>query len=214
MPVLRRCPLFSEMADADILFAFADMQSVKRQFRNDQVIMAEGANADRFGIVLEGCAQTEQFDVTGNKYIISDLRPGDIFADSFAFSDAEELSVEIRASGDCRVALIETANFYTCALKRDNLRVVLKNALNAIANANLMLNRRMEILSKRRTRDKLLAFLTMQSRLKDSSTVVVEYGRQELADYLCVDRSGLCVEIGKLCREKIIKCSHNVFTLL
>lgn len=75
MSVLRRCPLFSEMADADILFAFADMQSVKRQFRNDQVIMAEGAKADRFGIVLEGCAQTEQFDVTGNKYIISDLRP-------------------------------------------------------------------------------------------------------------------------------------------
>ena len=45
------------MADADILFAFADMQSVKRQFRNDQVIMAEGAKADRFGIVLEGCAR-------------------------------------------------------------------------------------------------------------------------------------------------------------
>ena len=88
------------------------------------------------------------------------------------------------------------------------------NLLKVVAAKNLVFNQKIEITSKRTTREKLMTYLMLQAKQASSSTFTIPFDRQALADYLEVDRSGLSSEIGKLCREGRISCNKNRFTLL
>jgi CRP-like cAMP-binding protein len=88
------------------------------------------------------------------------------------------------------------------------------NLMRAVAERNLQYDRKLEILSKRNTRDKLMTYLAMQAKRQGRRSFEIPYDRQELADYLEVERSGLSAEIGKLRREGILKAEKNRFTIL
>lgn len=210
LPILRRCTLFCSLTDAQILECLQTLRAKKRNFQKESVILAEGAPADFFGIVLSGQVSVSKYDRFGNRNLFATLHPCELFAESFAFSDASAMSVEVCAASECAVLLIKADDFYRCAAQCAPL---LRNALSAMANKNLAFDRRIEVVSKRQTRDKLLAFLSIQRQLQNSNTVRIEYSRQELADYLGVDRSGLCSEIGKLAKQGVFSCSGKEFTL-
>lgn len=210
LAVLRQCALFGGLSDAQILESLRQLRAKKRRFQKEEIILAEGAPADLFGVVLCGQVSVSKYDQFGNKNIFATLHPCGLFAESFAFSDAPVMSVEVCAASECTVLLIKAEDFFRHAA---HCAPLLRNALGAIANKNLAFDQRIEIVSKRRTRDKLLAFLSIQKQLQNSSTVRIEYSRQELADYLGVDRSGLSAEIGRLVRQGVFSCSGREFTL-
>ena len=85
--------------------------------------------------------------------------------------------------------------------------------MKGLAKRTVAFHERIEITSKRTTREKLLAFLSTAARRDGSTSFDIPYNRQELADYLEVDRSGLSVEIGKLAREGMIKADKRHFTI-
>ena len=88
------------------------------------------------------------------------------------------------------------------------------NMLKVVANKNLVLNQKIEITSKRTTREKLMTYLLAQAKLHSSDTFTIPYDRQALADYLEVDRSAMSAEISKLRKEGVLDCTRSSFRLL
>ncbi len=169
--------------------------------------MSEGDPADCFGLVISGSVRVEKLDLSGNRNIFAVLREGELFAEAFAFSGAERLSVDIRAAEDCEVLVIPAE-----AILADPR--LTRNALRLVAGKMFLFDQRIEVISRRRTRDKLLMFLQQQRTRSGSDSFTVPFDRQELAEFLGVDRSGLSVEIHRLVREGKILCEGPRFTIL
>lgn len=205
--VLETCMLFRGFSPEEIKAFLCRWMGEIKVYQKEQAILEEGSKADTFGIVLDGKAQVEKYDYRGNRNIFATLLPGQLFAESFAFSDIEILTVQVRAAEDSRVLLLQANDILSNPAFMENL-------LRAIANKNILFDHRIEVISKRRTREKLLAYLYLQKELRQSSSFVIPYSRQELADYLGVDRSGLSVELHKLERQGILRAQGREFVLL
>lgn len=213
--VLSRCPLFAGIDANDVATMLGCLDAKENKYEKGDAILSEGDSAGYLGIVLEGAAQIERVDYFGNRSILATVKPSEIFGESFACSDISEMPVSVIAMEDTKVFLIDIRQItQSCTNACAFHSRMIFNLLNVVAGKNLVLHRKIEITSKRTTREKLMAYLLMEGKNRGSNTFTIPYNRQELADYLEVDRSGLSTEISKLQKEKIITCKRNEFSLL
>ena len=91
---------------------------------------------------------------------------------------------------------------------------LIRNLMHDLAQKALMFHRKIDVISRRTTREKLLSYLNYEARRQGSGSFDIPFDRQGLADYLEVDRSGLSLEISKLRKEGILESRKNHFTLL
>ena len=124
-------------------------------------------------------------------------------------------TVSVVASEPCQVLLIDCQRILrSCANACSFHQQMIFNLMRELATKNIMFHLKVEITSKRSTREKLLAYLMQQAKQAGDSRFDIPFDRQELADYLEVDRSGLSAEIGRLRREGVLTCRKNHFELL
>jgi CRP-like cAMP-binding protein len=165
--------------------------------------------------MLSGSAQVIQVDYYGNRSILSNLTPSEIFAEAFACAEVGSLPISVIANEPCEVMLVDSAHIlHTCSNHCDFHQRLIYNLMKDLATKTVLFHRRIDITSKRTTREKLLAYLTQEAKEAGSKCFDIPFDRQELADYLEVDRSGLSAEISKLRREGIIDNKKNHFVLL
>ncbi|MBP3587645.1 MAG: Crp/Fnr family transcriptional regulator [Clostridia bacterium] len=178
-------------------------------------VFREGDPATLVGIVLEGCVQMVREDYYGNRSILARIEPAGLFGESFACADVETLPISVAAVEDSRVLLIDSRRITTtCSNACGFHNQMIFNMLKVVANKNLVLTQKIEVTSKRTTREKLLAYLLTQAKLHQSDSFTIPYDRQGLADYLEVERSAMSAEISKLRRDGIIECERSTFHLL
>ena len=215
LPVLCRCQLFQDIEEGNVEAMLGCLGAVLLTFEKGQTLLAEGSPARYLGIVLSGAVQVARVDYYGNRSILASIGQAGIFGESFACAEAEALPVDIVAS-EAGAALLIDAHQVTrsCSNACQFHSRVIFNLLKIMATKNLLFNQKMEITSQRTTRDKLMAFLLIQAKQAGSDSFEIPYDRQELADYLEVERSGLSAEIGRLRREGVIESSRNRFRLL
>lgn len=213
--ILKKCPLFNGIEERDLDAVLGCLGAEEKTYKKGDVILAEGDPAKYLGIVLSGKVQIIRIDYYGNRSILTSVEPPQIFGESFACAGLSEMPVNVIAGEDAGVLLIDarkiTESFDSACIFH---RRVIFNLLNIVAGKNLVFHQKIEITSKRSTREKLMTYLLFEAKKNGSSTFAVPYDRQELADYLEVDRSGLSAEIGKLRRESVLECRKNKFTLL
>ena len=167
------------------------------------------------GILLSGGVRVLRDDYDGNRAILAAVGPGELFGETFACAGVGRLPVSVEADRPSRALLIRMKRMIeTCPSACGFHNRVVMNLLKVMAAKNLMLNQKLEITSRRTTREKLLAYLSAQARAAGSNRFVIPFDRQGLADYLGVDRSALSAEIGKLRREGVIESERSAFTLL
>ena len=177
-------------------------------------IFAEGSEAHNIGILLSGEAKTLQFDYDGNKSILNNIFPVEVFGEAFACAEIRFLPVTVVASEKSNVMMIDCAHImHTCSNNCGFHQRLIFNLMKNLASKTILFHQRIEITSKRTTREKLLTYLMMQARAAGSDSFDIPFDRQELADYLEVDRSGLSAEISKLRREGILDSNKNRFVL-
>ncbi len=213
--ILTVCPLFRDIA-ADSLFVMLNCLGAKiQEFAREGRIFAEGSQVRHIGILLSGSAQTVRVDYRGNRSIVSEILPGEVFAEAFACAEVSSIPVDIIAGEHCCVMLIDCGHIlHTCHNSCGFHHRLIFNLMKELAEKNLQMHRRIEITSHRSTREKLLAYLDFYSKKTGSTGFDIPFVRQGLADYLEVERSGLSAEIGKLRREGVLTCSRNHFELL
>ncbi|MBR5881322.1 MAG: Crp/Fnr family transcriptional regulator [Clostridia bacterium] len=213
--ILRKCSLFDQIEDQYLIAMLSCLGAKRESFDNKYTIFAEGNPARYFGILLSGSAQIIKHDYYGNRSIVSGIVPGELFGESFACAGMPTLPVSIVANEPCEVLLIDSEHvLHTCSNGCDFHRRMIFNLMRDLAVKNIMFHQKLDITSQRSTREKLLAYLAYMEEQTGSNSFDIPFDRQELADYLEVDRSGLSVEISKLKREGVIECRKNHFVLL
>lgn len=211
---LQVCPLFQEIKSDDISGLLTCLGAVVRKFPKNQHILSEGDPATLVGILLSGGASIVNRDIYGNRNIVSQVNPGELFGESFACSDTKTLPVSVEATTDSEVMLMDCHRITTsCSNACRFHNQMIYNLLQIVATRNLEFHKKLEILSKRTTRDKLIAYLLSEAKRAGSDSFTIPYDRQGLADYLGVERSAMSNELGKLQREGILKTYRSHFTI-
>ncbi|MDO5539240.1 MAG: Crp/Fnr family transcriptional regulator [Eubacteriales bacterium] len=213
--ILRECPLFYDIADEDLLVMLDCLGAKVVSYKKRETIMSEGEPARNIGIVLSGAAQIIRVDYFGNRSIVADLRPAELFGESFACAGVEAVPVDVVATEDTEALMIDCLRItQSCTSACEFHRKIIYNLLKVVATKNLMFHQKIEITSKRSTRAKLIAYLLFQAQKNKSDSFEIPYNRQELADYLGVERTGLSVEISKLCKEGLVETEKKRFRIL
>ena len=213
--ILRECPLFDRIGDESLKEMLGCLNAKERSYKKGDAVFAEGDKAKYLGIVLEGSVQLVRVDYYGNRSILANIEPPQLFGEAFACAGLKSLPVDAVAATDTRILLLDAQRIARpCGNACPCHGQTILNLLHIVAKKNLVLHQKIEITSKRSTREKLMTYLLLQAKNAKSHTFTVPYDRQELADYLEVDRSGLSAEISKLRNEKVLEGRRSTFTLL
>ena len=212
---LKTCPLFEGIAEPELPGMLSCMQAHVHACAKNQAVLREGDPAGTIGIVLSGGIQVEKTDYYENRTLLARLEPPELLGEAFACAGVQQLPVSVIAVQDSEVLLIPCKRILTtCANCCEFHTRVIYNLLRIVASKNLMLNQKIEFLSKRTTKEKLMAFLLAQAKQNGSRTFSIPYDRQALADYLGVERSAMSAELSRLRREGKIDFYKNQFKLL
>lgn len=212
---LQKCPLFDGVAAEDLPALLDCLGARTARFAKKETILAEGAPAKDMGVLLSGSAQVVRMDYFGNRSIMAGLEPPALFAESFACAGVAEMPVSVVAGDDTEVLFIDCRRLTrSCGRACAFHQQLIYNLMRILAAKNLNFHRKIEITSRRSTREKLMAYLQDQAKRQNSRSFTIPYDRQALADYLEVDRSGLSAEISKLRKEGVLESEKNYFRLL
>ncbi len=215
LEILRKCELFCGIEEENLLRMLSCLGARVEFFDKKYTVMAEGSAAKYIGIVLTGSANTVQVDYYGNRSILGSITEGELFSSAFACAGVECMPVSIVASEPCEVMLIDCGHImHTCANNCEFHQKLIYNLMKDMAQKVIAFHERIEITSKRTTRERLMAYLALCAKKAGADSFEIPFDRQELADYLEVDRSGLSAEISKLRAEGILESNRRRFKLL
>lgn len=203
--ILAGSALFRGVAAADVPERVCALGGAVRRFVKGAAVLREGESTHSLGVLLAGRLRLVRTDWDGNREIVADLAPGAIFAESFAVAPHPPLAVTVEAVAPAEVLFLDAARL--AASDRASA------LLSILAGKNRYLNEKLSIVSRRRTREKVLAFLSAESRRAGTCEFEIPFDRQGLADYLAVDRSALSAELGRLRDEGVLSFRKNRFRL-
>lgn len=213
--ILRECTLFDNISDENLIHLLNCLNAKVESFDKKCTIIAEGTPAKYIGVLLSGSAQMIKIDYFGNRNIVLNVASKEVFGEAFACAGVRAIPISIIANEPCEIMLINCNRIMQpCAKACGFHQQMIYNLMKDLAIKNIIFHQKAEITSKRTTREKLLAYLMLQAKNQKSNRFDIPFDRQELADYLEVDRSGLSAEISKLRKEGVLTSRKKHFELL
>lgn len=211
---LCKTPLFDGIAQNETESLLHCLSYRIKKFEKNTFILRQGDVCEEAALVLSGSVHIITEDFWGNRTILSDISPGSVFAETFAFEGSKPLTVSALAVSDAEILFFSINKILTvCSSACTFHSRIIRNFVQVLALKNIMLNRKLFYLSFRSTREKLLAYFSDQAKNAKREKFIIPFTRQELADYLCVDRSAMSSEISKLHKEGVLETHKNEFTL-
>ncbi|NCC82690.1 MAG: Crp/Fnr family transcriptional regulator [Clostridia bacterium] len=215
LDVLKTVKLFKGIEESNLLPLLSCLSAKAVQYEKDQTVFFSGESIEQFGIVLSGQVQTVQDDYYGNRNILVKIDEGNLFGESFACAGIKILPVSVITSAESELLFIDCRRLAApCAKACGFHSRLIQNMLGIVSLKNISLTQKIEFTSKRTTREKLLAYLSAIAREAGNSRFSIPFNRQELADYLSVERSAMSAELSKLRNDGILKFHKNQFELL
>ncbi len=206
-------PLFAGINTSDFNALVTCLHAKSTKYTKNEMILLSGNKIDHIGIVASGRVKIYKEDWNGNQTILTEIPTNGIFGEVFACAGIDKSPVTITASTDCEIVYFDFNKVSKPCCKACTFHMILiENMLKIIANKNLMLNQKLDILSKRTLREKLLCFFEYQK--KDSNKFTISFNREELASYLCSNRSVVSAELSRMQKDNIIAYSKNDFEIL
>ena len=204
---LRKAMLFREMTETEIADAFRILEAHEKRYEKGETILTAGSITERMGLVLEGSVTIESNDAWGNRTIISRVEKGQVFAETYALLENEPMLVDVTANEDCRVLFLRSGRIQSLksSLKPWALKYI-TNLLTISTHKNLILSGRSFHPAPKSIRGRVMAYLNSVSLQKHSREFDIPFDRQQLADYLNLERSALSKELGKMQRDGLISC--------
>lgn len=206
-------PLFRGIGYSDFEKMSSCICARTQRYEKEDIILLAGDGVNFVGIIMSGGVKVIREDMEGNASILTRLGPPELFGEVFACAGIVRSPVTVQASEKSEILFLDFSRVITtCSATCGFHSRLIENMLRIIAEKNLMLNQKIDILSKRTTREKLIRFFEIQGGA--SKKFSVPYNREEMARYLCVDRSALSNELGKMRDEGIINFHKNEFEIL
>lgn len=212
LSVLEKCRIFKGMEKEEIIGVLGALSAVKKKYPKNSFVFLPDEKMKETGIVLDGSILIVKEDFWGNRAIIDKTEAGGIFGEAFCFSEQNADSVGVIANEDSEILFVDIKKL--CSEKTDHISItILNNMLSVMADKTIILNRKIEHIVKRTTGEKLLSYLSEQAAQNGKNEFDIPFNRQELADFLAVDRSAMSSELSKLKSEGIIDFHRNHFEL-
>ena len=212
---LQQTEIFRGMTASEITEALQVLEAREKHCEKGETLLTSGSVTERMGVVLEGSVTIESNDAWGSRTIISHVGRGQVFAETYALLENEPMLVDVTASEDCRILMLRSVRIQTL---ESNLKPwALKfftNLLSISAHKNLILSGRNFHTAPKTIRGRVMAYLNSVSLHSCSQEFDIPFDRQQLADYLNLERSALSKELGKMQREGLISFRKNHFRIL
>lgn len=212
--VLAQSALFKGLTCADLAAQLSCLDARYASYEKECFLCRRGEAINRMGMVLSGQVHMIKEDFWGNRTIVGMAQAGELFAETYACLPAAPLEVSVFTPSGCEVLWLDGRKVLrSCDQACAYHARMIENLLLVLANKNLNLTRRVDQLARRTTREKVLAFLSAEAQRSASASFTISFDRQQLADYLCVDRSALSSTLGGLQREGLLQFRKNHFIL-
>lgn len=212
--ILKLSKLFAGINDDKIEAVLLSLSAVKRSYRRGEYIFRAGEHISSVALLLEGGAHIQREDYWGNLSILNKVIKGDVFGEAYAVSGGCALLNNVVAVEDSTVLFLDFNRIFTAAPSDCKFYpVLIQNFFALLAEKNRMLAQKLGHMSQRTTREKLLSYLSEQSIKSGSSSFAIPFNRQQLADFLSVDRSAMSNELCKMRDEGLLCFNRNRFIL-
>ena len=212
--LLAATPLFQGSTVEEIEGMLGCLGMRERAYSTGERIHRMGDRIREVGLVLEGSVRIESVDVWGNVSVMGMRGSGQIFGEAYAAIPDEPLMVDVVAAEDCRIMFLTVSKVLTtCSRACPNHAHTSANLTAIIARQSLALSRRIFHVAPKTIRGKVLAYLSDQAERAGSREFDIPYNRQQLADYLGVDRSALSAELSRMAREGVLETRRSHFML-
>ena len=206
-------PLFEGMKEAEYREMLACGCTREKRARRGKVLYHAGSITHTFGILLSGCVHVAHTDLWGNRMILHSIAPGESFAETYAICRAP-MMVEVTAAEDSRVLLVDLEVLMAEGNRRKSwYQTLLGRLLFLSTGKNLAWSSRFFCISAKSARDRILHYLSAESLRQGSREVVIPFDRQQMADYLNLERTALSKELGRMQKEGLLTFRKNRFCL-
>ena len=214
LPVLRSSPLFFGISAEEASAMLSFLQAEKKDFPKEAFLLHAGDTAESIGLILSGSILVIQEDIWGNRNILSKAGPGQTFAAAYACAPGSVLNVNVFAETPVTALFLNVKRILNvCPSACTHHSRIIRNLLSDLAEKNLRFSEKLTHMSQRTTRDKLMSYLSAEAQRLGTYEFDIPFSRQQLADYLGVERSGLSLELGKMRSEELLDFHKNHFAL-
>ncbi len=211
---LRHVRLFTGMTEDEISSALLSLQAREKRYGKGQALLHAGDFTDRLGLVTEGSVTIESNDAWGNRTILSHVGKGQLFAESYALLENEPLLVDVVANEDCRILFLRVGSLQRLSSMPSSWAFrFTANLLTVSSLKNLHLAGRSFHTAPKTVRGRVMAYLNTVSLQTQSREFEIPFDRQQLADYLNLDRTALSKELGRMQEEGLIKTKKKHFVI-
>ena len=208
--LLSNTQLFRGISEQEIQSLMHCLQVSRSIHRRGETILGEGTVTENIGIVLSGMALISCGDIWGNTSILGNVAPGEVFAEVYACIPGQSLLISVSAAEDTEVMFMNVGHVLkTCSNACPFHSKLIQNLLSVCARRSLQLSQRISHTNTKSIRGRLMSYFSECAKQSGSNAFTVPYNRQQLADYLSVDRSAMCNELSKMRRDGLIEYERN-----
>lgn len=214
LSTIRSAPLFSGVSEAELTAMLACLKAEKKDFPKEAFVLRAGDTAESIGLVLTGTVLVIQEDIWGNRNILSKAGPGQTFAAAYACAPGSRLNVSVVAETPVTVLFLNVKRILTvCPSACSYHNRIIRNLLGELAGKNLQFSEKLTHVGQRSTRSKIMSYLSAEAQRLGTYELDIPFSRQQLADYLGVERSGLSQELGKMKKDGLLDYRKSHFVL-
>ena len=227
--ILQKCRLFAGIRESDLKNLLDCLSARQKYFAKNSFVFLAGEKIDSVGIVLSGAVHVMRDDFWGKRKIVARVGPGALFGEAFSCAAVEKLPVSVMAAEESEILFVNSkriispctsgeprpystlaAGISTCVFHA----TLIKNLTLLLAERNVALIQKLEHITQPTTREKLLSYLSEEAQLAGKNAFTIPFNREELADYLSVERSAMSAELSKMKDDGLILYQKNRFELL
>lgn len=214
LPVIRSSSLFSGISETELTAMLSCLETREERFPKDTFLLRTGDTAESIGLMLSGSVLVVQEDIWGNRNILSKAGPGQTFAAAYACAPGSLLNVSVLAETPVTAMFLNVKRVLNvCPSACEHHSRIIRNLLGELAEKNLRFGEKLTHMGQRTTRAKLMSYFSAEAQRLGTYEFDIPFSRQQLADYLAVERSGLSLELGKMRSEGLLDFHKSHFIL-
>jgi len=214
VPVLKRTRLFAGVGEDELASLLKCLGARLQTYKKGEYVLRQGEHISDITLLARGCLHIQKDDYWGNRSILGQIGVGELFGEAYAAPESGALMNDVVAVEDSAVFFFDVRRVLTtCSSACRFHATVVQNLFFAVSEKNRNLVQKLDHLSRRTTREKLISYLSEEAKKQNVSSFTIPFDRQQLADYLSVDRSALSNELSKMRKDGLITFRKNVFSL-
>lgn len=213
--ILKRTQMFAGVIDDEISSMLNCLGARLKNYKKGEYVLRQGEHLSDIIVLVEGNLHIQKDDYWGNRSILGQISVGELFGEAYIAPESSALLNDVVAVEDSTIILFDVKRIITtCPSACRFHAMVVQNMFFAISEKNRRLVQKLGHMSKRSTREKLISYLSEEAKKQNTASFTIPFNRQQLADFLSVDRSAMSNELCKMRDDGLLEFDKNQFRLL